>query len=142
MLEPDSTLVLSMVAVPIQAALQMHSYWCTQMDNRQFILGYVTLPFPELKSLTLFPKLWSWYGIWFMVNEKRAQVGAARHQDGQGKEKIKAVFSFSWSSVYGSSCTSKSVLVTVICICGFQFTVLCIVSLLISLTRALCNKLN
>ncbi|CAN4115790.1 unnamed protein product [Withania somnifera] len=39
------TLVLSMVAVPTRDALQMHSYWCTQMDNRRFILGYVTLPF-------------------------------------------------------------------------------------------------
>ncbi|PHT81920.1 hypothetical protein T459_14935 [Capsicum annuum] len=47
MLEPDSTLVLSIVVVPTQAALQMHSYWCTQMDNQQFILGYVTLPFPD-----------------------------------------------------------------------------------------------
>ncbi|KAF3641722.1 putative UDP-glycosyltransferase 74F2-like [Capsicum annuum] len=47
MLEPDSTLLLSMVAVPPQATLQMHSYWCTQMDNWQFILGYVTLPFPD-----------------------------------------------------------------------------------------------
>jgi len=40
MLEPDSTLVLSMVAVPTQAALQMHSYW---IGAHKWIIGSSSL---------------------------------------------------------------------------------------------------
>lgn len=85
------------------------------MDNRQFILGYFTLTFPELNSLTLFPKLSLWYGVWFLVNEKK-NAGWCCTSSRRARKKselfllkkileIKAVFSFSLSSVYGSSCT-------------------------------------